>query len=75
MKTTNWYPANTKPVRVGWYQIQNDTLRCNCCYMDAYWNGSEFVRFGRFADLLDVYEAFRGVTRWRGVSRPPAEAS
>jgi hypothetical protein len=41
--------------------------------MDAYWNGSEFIRFGRFADIMNVYEAFQNVTRWRGLANPPKE--
>jgi hypothetical protein len=67
---SGWYPAAIKPVRLGWYEIQTASLRCNCCCMDGYWNGAEFVRFGRFADVMNVYEVFRNVTRWRGLAAP-----
>jgi hypothetical protein len=68
MIKTDWYPAGLKPARKGYYEIQDTSLRCNCCCMDAYWDGKEFVRFGRFADVMNVYEVFRNVTRWRGLT-------
>lgn len=68
MKRTAWYPADeTKPVRKGWYEIQNKSLLCNCCYIDAYWDGQQFVRFGLHVTLR-VREAFHNVTRWRGLT-------
>jgi len=68
MTRTGWYPASTPPVRKGDYEIQDSSLRCTCCCMDAYWDGKDFVRFGCFAGVLNVREVFRNVTRWRGVT-------
>lgn len=48
-------------------EIQDASLRCNCCCMDAYWDGRAFVRFGRHV-VLNVREEFRNVTRWRGLT-------
>jgi hypothetical protein len=72
MKKTDWFPVEAKPVRAGWYEIQDRSLRCTCCCMDAYWDGKEFVRFGRFADVMNICEVFRNVTRWRGLTEKSA---
>ncbi|MBB5508132.1 hypothetical protein [Paraburkholderia atlantica] len=72
MTTTEWFPAVIAPVHVGWYEIQDRSLRCTCCCMDAYWNGVDFVRSGYFGGRLGVYEVFRNVTRWRGLTEKAA---
>ena len=73
MKRTPWFPATIKPRCNGWYEIQTKSLGCTCCCMDAYWNGRKFVRYGLLAGILRTCEAFRDVTQWRGLAKPPKE--
>jgi hypothetical protein len=37
VKKTKWFPANVKPVRVGWYQVKCD-MGFTCGGMH-FWNG------------------------------------
>jgi hypothetical protein len=68
-KLTPWFPGNQKPFRVGVYRIQDYSLKCNCCWMNAHWNGEDwFYADGRYLYLLILPKT---ITRWRGLSNDP----
>ncbi|KGC14876.1 hypothetical protein DM48_346 [Burkholderia gladioli] len=71
-KVTEWYPANVKPVRVGVYDIQDKSIRCNCCCTWAHWDGEKFVRYGKFGGVMYVTQEVRDVRTWRGLAEKPA---
>ena len=72
---TPWFPANTRPVRSGMYRIQDYTLNCGCCWIDARWDGkhwfTDLFTKGSFSKRL-----IRGqVKRWRGLATTPEETT
>lgn len=70
-RLTPWFPHTTKPVRPGFYQWQDRTMNCGCCWCIAHWNGREWhtdlFERGRFNTLLFDSQ----VKRWRGLAQRP----
>lgn len=67
MKKTEWYPADTKPVREGWYQTRNPLLGEIC--FGFWWNGFEWRLYekGNPYDLKCLLQEYE----WRGLTEPP----
>lgn len=68
-----WYPAAIKPARVGIYRVQDYTMSCHCCWIEAYWNGAEWHTrcrcFDRMCGRFNVL--MLDVKRWRGLRANP----
>lgn len=70
MKLTPWFPADVKPVHVGWYLIQRPTFLAGFCEESMkYWNGRTWCQKKKGVQL------FAGVTRWKGLAEKPAASS
>lgn len=70
-KLSPWFSVETKPVHIGLYDIRDRSIRCNCCCTWAHWDGSQFVRYGKMAGILDVRQVVHGVREWRGLAEEP----
>ena len=70
---TCWYPATINPVRVGMYRVQDSTLSCNCCWMSARWNGSEWFSNLHSPPGYHTTHMF-DVKRWRGMAAKGAKS-
>lgn len=77
---TPWFNWPVKPVRPGMYHLQDKTMNCSCCWIEAHWNGTEW-----HTDLFGTRGVFNTlffdnrVKRWRGLRgvirlRPQLEA-
>lgn len=66
---TDWYPADVKPVRVGWYQREyaRDWLTDHC----DWWDGRRWILCCTDGSRLGPSQDER---RWRGLSAPAKEA-
>lgn len=65
---TPWFNfAEHRPARVGVYRVQDSTLRCGCCWIEARWNGREWHRRSHFAPEGTYTLCMFNVTRWRGL--------
>lgn len=50
MEMTPWFPASTKPIRVGEYEVHNEGLRC-------WWDGKAWSLW-YFPDSTDAAKTF-----------------
>jgi len=69
-KLTPWYPASTKPVRKGVYQV-NASIFVECEWY-SYWNGSSFCWLSLDADVASAMRLCKTkavITQWRGVTK------
>lgn len=59
-KLTDWYPANVKPVRAGWYEAQISTGQ-----IMLWWHGGKYERW-----LYHPYgpSVITTVKKWRGLA-------
>jgi hypothetical protein len=64
MKTTKWFPADVKPVHVGWYERRAECVP-DYTYM-AWWSGDCFTTGGKNGL---IYAADR---EWRGLAEKAA---
>lgn len=69
-KVTDWFPAEVKPVRVGWYEREyaSDWLTRAC----DWWDGSRWILCSYFGDHIGQGNDDR---RWRGLSAPATQAT
>lgn len=66
---TEWYPGVLAPARVGVYQVQDQTMRCDCCWFEAYWTGKAWRCQTHSKGFFRTWMPY-GVRRWRGLSAP-----
>lgn len=66
MKLTPWFPADVKPVHVGWY-CTDDPLRGGESAFTWYWDGRHWR-----ADKGD-WICNQQNRQWRGLANPPKE--
>lgn len=67
MKTTHWFPCNTKPVHVGWYECDYGTSKDTCM---RYWDGTHW-NMEVEGDMRKVYHFGRELDHcWRGLTEP-----
>ncbi len=63
---TPWFAGGTRPARNGWYRAQDQSMRCNCCWFMAHWDGKEWHTASRkFSWALQWLPSVR---RWRGIA-------
>jgi hypothetical protein len=70
---TEWFPADTKPARVGVYQIKDGFMDMYDWY--SYWNGLEWRCAGytpkeAYHDRLNSHN-LNQYQKWRGLSKKP----
>lgn len=71
MKLTEWFSGDVKPARVGMYRLQDRSMNCGCCWIEAHWDGRDW-----HTDLLSrgVFRTLffsSHVKRWRGLAEKP----
>jgi len=65
-RLTPWFAGKAPPRRRGWYRVQDEGLRCSCCWFMAHWDGSEW-----HTESMSFPGARRwlpSVRRWRGMA-------
>ena len=64
--TGPWFVGSTRPYWSGLYQVQTYNHLCDCCWIDAFWDGMDWrIRrspYRPFSALLFMPQ----VRRWRG---------
>lgn len=72
---TPWFDGSVKPVRAGMYRLQDRWMSCQCCWIEAHWNGVEWHtdRFERGAFRTLLFDS--QVKRWRGLTGPAMAGS
>ena len=65
---TPWFSAEWYPKRRGFYQVQDTTMRCGCCWFVAHWNGREWHTDLTHEGLFNVLLFTSRLKRWRGLT-------
>lgn len=63
---TPWYAGKMPPRRRGWYMVQDDGLRCGCCWFMAHWDGQEWHTESMSFPGARCW--LPSVRRWRGLA-------
>lgn len=80
-KTTDWYPPDVKPIRVGVYHVFPDNFAVPRT-MFAHWDGKNwrwfsrsFVRAIRYGEPKISIYMHKGIGfKWRGLAKPTRKA-
>lgn len=67
-----WFPASINPARPGVYRVQDTSMGCGCCWIDARWNGADWHTACRCSGgKCNVWNTLMlNVKRWRGLAAP-----
>lgn len=70
MQLTEWYPAEIKPVHVGWYEVQNRFA--SHVYQKSWWNGRYWgvVGFEWLEESRKEQKSGEQNRIWRGLTEP-----
>ena len=68
MQTTEWYPAEIKPVHVGWYECRYDDYYSKAIY--KYWFDGTFWFLGPNSRKLVYGNVNTQGETWRGLKEP-----
>lgn len=71
---TDWFPGVVAPAYVGVYHVQPSHLACDCCYLEAHWDGLQWHCQVHSKGPFSVWMP-HGVRRWRGMAHPPVDPS
>ncbi|QSI76798.1 MULTISPECIES: hypothetical protein [Niveibacterium] len=68
-RLTGWFPANTAPVRDGWYEVQTEDGEQQMAQWAVLGGDRGWWQFRRVFGI-DLRRSVRGIRRWRGLARP-----
>jgi len=73
MKTTDWFPADIKPVHVGMYETKSPILKDQPGWF-CYWNGTSWCSSYQTMQHAYVFREFTSSfqdRKWRGLAEEP----
>jgi hypothetical protein len=68
-QVTDWFPAATRPVRDGWYEIETDQGELQMAQWARHGGDHRWCSVRRVFGV-DLRRSLQGVRRWRGMSSP-----